>query len=352
MRIGNSEISKDSSVYFIAEIGSNFDGSLDRALMLIDLAKESGADAVKFQHYTAKTLVSDLGFRNIGTNIGHQKDWQGSVFDIYDKASLNREWTSALKKRSDKNNLGFITSPYSIQLLEYIVDNIDAIKIGSGDITWLEILSASAKKNKPILLATGASDLNEVKLAYNTINKLNNNICLMQCNTNYEGKVEHFKYQNIRVLSDYANRFPDALLGLSCHMPGHLSVLAAVSLGAKIVEKHFTDDNDRVGPDHKFAMNPSAWRLMVNETRQLESLLGKSLKQVEENEQETKVVQRRALRAKHNLKAGTKITPDCIESLRPCPLNAIKPSDSHLLIGKHLKKDLIKGDTITLIDIY
>ena len=130
------------------------------------------------------------------------------------------------------------------------------------------------------------------------------------------------------------------MLGLSCHMPGHLSVLAAVSLGAKIVEKHFTDDNDRVGPDHKFAMNPSAWRLMVNETRQLESLLGKSLKKVEENEQETKVVQRRALRAKHNLNAGTKITHDCIESLRPCPLNAIKPSDSHLLIGKHLKKDL------------
>ena len=199
MLIGSRKIDINSPTYFIAEIGSNFDGSIERALMLIDLAKDSGADAVKFQHYTAKTLVSDIGFKELGTNIGHQKNWNGSVFDIYDKASLNKDWTLELSKHAKKRNIDFITSPYSLELLDYTLEMIDAIKIGSGDITWDEILKVSSTLDKPILLATGASEFSEVEHAYNLLNKKNNQICLMQCNTNYEGKTDHYKYQNINV---------------------------------------------------------------------------------------------------------------------------------------------------------
>tara|TARA_A100001035_G_C27777910_1_gene500069 strand:+ start:458 stop:1513 length:1056 start_codon:yes stop_codon:yes gene_type:complete len=351
MLIGSDLINQDSETYFIAEIGSNFDGSMKRALRLIDIAKDCGANAVKFQHYTAETLVSDNGFRNLGKQLSHQKEWTGSVFEVYNKASLNKEWTKELHQYSKSKGLGFLTSPYSKELIDYTAEFLDAIKIGSGDITWTEIIEYSAKQNKPILLGTGASDINEVDDAVKAITKHNNQFCIMQCNTNYEGKKEDFKYQNLNVLKEYKKRYPNALLGLSCHMPGHLSVLASVSLGAKIIEKHFTDDNSRPGPDHKFAMNPESWENMVQETRNLESLLGDRIKKIEKNEIDTSVVQRRSIRLRENMMKGETIQMQNLEILRPCPRDALKPSEIELVIGKKLKKNLKKGDAISKNDI-
>ncbi len=119
----------------------------------------------------------------------------------------------------------------------------------------------------------------------------------MQCNTNYTGSKENFKYVNLNVLKTYAAMYPDLILGLSDHTPGHAAVLGAVALGARVVEKHFTDDNLREGPDHAFALDPIAWADMVENTRQLEMALGSADKSVAENEQETVVLQRRCLRA-------------------------------------------------------
>ena len=146
MLIGSDLINEDSKTYFIAEIGSNFDGSLKRALKLIDIAKECGANAVKFQHYTANSLVSDVGFKKMGQQLGHQKNWTGSVHEVYDKASLNKDWTRELQQYSKSKGLGFLTSPYSKELIDYTSKFLDAIKIGSGDITWTEILEYSAKQ--------------------------------------------------------------------------------------------------------------------------------------------------------------------------------------------------------------
>ncbi len=347
MKIGSKEINASSQTYFIAEIGSNFDGSLKRALKLIDIAKDSGADAVKFQHYTASSLVSDIGFKALGNNLGHQKKWSGSVYEIYDQASLNKEWTKELQEYSKQKGLDFLTSPYSKELIDSTIEYLDAIKIGSGDITWIEIIEYAAKQKKPILLATGASNIDEVDLAVAAIQKFTNEYCIMQCNTNYEGKKIDFKYQNLRVLEEFSCRYPDALLGLSCHMPGHLSVLAAVTLGARIIEKHFTDDNSRSGPDHGFAIDPNAWEKMVSETRDLEILLGNRTKKIEENESETSIVQRRAIRINEGCKAGHTIREEDLTILRPCPKNAIKPSDKNKIIGKKIINDMNKGDLIT-----
>ena len=153
------------------------------------------------------------------------------------------------------------------------------------------------------------------------------------------------------VLKEYQERYPNAILGLSCHMPGHLSVLAAVSLGAKIIEKHFTDDNSRQGPDHKFAMNPDSWTKMVIETRNLETILGNKIKKIEKNELDTSIVQRRSIRLKKNMKKGEILKKENFEMLRPCPINAIKPSEINIVLGKKLKVDLNKGDTIFKKDI-
>ena len=146
--IGNRKISLDSPSFFIAEIGSNYDGEISRAIDLIHLAKECGADAVKFQHYTAGTLVSDKGFEDMGSKSSHQKAWDGSVFEIYDKASLNVEWTDTLKKACDDAGLIFFTSPYSIELVDFVDPYVSAFKLGSGDISWPEVLIKMAKKKQ------------------------------------------------------------------------------------------------------------------------------------------------------------------------------------------------------------
>jgi N-acetylneuraminate synthase len=159
------------------------------------------------------------------------------------------------------------------------------------------------------------------------------------------------KHVHLRVLNTYRSMFPNVVLGLSDHTPGHATVLGAVTLGARAVEKHFTDDNDRVGPDHKFAMNPKDWAEMVLNTRQLESALGLADKFVAANEQETVILQRRCLRAARDLPAGTVLTREMIDVLRPAPQDAIMPYDIPNLIGKRLAVDLKSGQEFKWVHI-
>ena len=132
-----------------------------------------------------------------------------------------------------------------------------------------------ASKKKPYILATGASSIVDVTRAVKTGLKINKDMALLQCNTNYTASLENFKYINLKVLEQYKNKFPNLILGLSDHTPGHATVLGSVALGGRIVEKHFTDDNNRDGPDHLFSMNPETWKEMVDRTRELEESLGK-----------------------------------------------------------------------------
>ena len=173
------------------------------------------------------------------------------------------------------------------------------------------------------------------------------NLCLMQCNTNYEGLLSNAKFQNLNVLKSFHNMYPKSILGLSCHMPGWTSVIGSVALGAKIVEKHFTDDRSRPGPDHSFAINPSEWKQMVEETRLLESMMGDGIKKVERNEEKTVIVQQRCLRLKLDLKPGDIIDESMIEALRPCPKNGIKPYEKESILNKRLTKSINSGDHIT-----
>ena len=188
--------------------------------------------------------------------------------------------------------------------------------------------------------------MDEVDIAMRAALKHTNDIVLMQCNTNYTASLENFKYINLNVLNEYKNRFPNTILGLSDHTPGHATVLGAVSLGARVIEKHFTDDTSREGPDHKFSMDFSTWKDMVDRTRELEFALGSGNKRVEDNEKETVVIQRRSLRIKKNMSAGQKIFEKDIEALRPCPENAIEPYYIKKVNGKTLIKDIEAGDCI------
>lgn len=348
--IDGKRIGEDHPTYFIADIAANHDGDLGRAKELIFLAKESGADAAKFQHFKAETIVSDHGFKSLGRQQSHQSKWNKSVFDVYKDASVNTDWTRTLKETCDQAGITFFTSPYDFELVDHIDPFVPAYKIGSGDITWIEMVRYIASKGKPYILATGASTMDDVCRAVAAGLELNTQLALLQCNTNYTGSIENMRYLQLNVLKSYRVMFPRMILGLSDHTPGHATVLGAVALGGRVIEKHFTDDVGRMGPDHAFSMDSRSWKDMVDRTRELEAALGCGIKKVEENERETVVLQRRAVRSRVDLPEGHVISEQVLSMLRPCPPNAVLPYEAHQLIGKKLRYAKRAGEHFTHMD--
>lgn len=344
IKIKNHTISKKSPTYFIADIAANHDGSLSRAIKLINLAKKSGADAVKFQHHDVRKYVSDFGFKNLGKKLSHQKKWKKSIFQVYKDAEVPRKWTETLVKHCKKIKITFMSTPYDLDTADYLNRYMPAFKIGSGDLAWDAMLKKLSSKKKPIFVATGASTLKEVRHAVKILKGSKTKFCLMQCNTNYTGSDENFNFINLNVLNTFKKEFPEILLGLSDHTPGHETVLGAITLGARVVEKHFTDDTKRAGPDHPFSMDPETWRAMINSSRKLEKALGDGIKTVEKNELNTVVLQRRATRVIKNLYKGQKLSFDDIEFQRPCPQDSIIPNDAKKFIGKKVKRNIKSGD--------
>lgn len=351
LEISGKKIGPGFKTYFIADIAANHDGDLSRAKELIYLAAEAGADAAKFQHFQADTIVSDIGFKEIGSNKSHQANWKKTVSEVYQDASVSLDWTIELKKACDEVNIPFFTTPYSLEVIDHLDPFVPAYKIGSGDITWREMIEKVAKKSKPYFIACGASSMDEVINAVNWAVNLNQKIGLMQCNTNYTASLENFKFIQLNVIKTLRSMYPEMVLGLSDHTPKHATVLGAVAMGASMIEKHFTDDTTRQGPDHPFSMDPSSWREMVDRTRELELSLGNGIKVVEQNEIESKVVQRRSLRAVRDLKNGHIIVEGDFVPLRPCPENALSPSEAKNIIGKKLRTNLNFQQHLKISDI-
>ena len=349
--VGKRALALAEPTYFVADISANHDGDLERAKDLIARARDAGADAAKFQNFTAEKIVSAEGFASLGKQLTHQSRWKKSVFEVYRGASIPHEWTPILKEECDRSGIEYFSTPYDFEALDMLDPYVKVYKIGSGDITWAEMIERVARKGKPVLLATGASDIAEVQRAVQRILPLNRDLVLMQCNTNYTGSVENFKYIQLNVLRTFAAMYPGILLGLSDHTPGHATVLGAVALGARVIEKHFTDDTSREGPDHPFSMDPRTWREMVDRTRELESALGDGNKLVEENERSTVVVQRRCLRAARDLAGGSTLTRDVIDVLRPAPQDAIGAWEIDRVIGLRTRRALAKGESLTWQDV-
>lgn len=351
IKIGKRIITEHSKPYFIADIAANHDGDIERAYRLIELAKESGADAAKFQNFKAETIVSKGGFESLGSQLSHQSSWKRSVFETYQDASLPDAWSEKLKRKCDEVEIEYMTSPYDFTSVDIADKYVNAFKIGSGDITWLDILEYIAQKEKPVLLATGAADMGDVQRAVESIQKYNKQIILMQCNTNYTASDSNFSYINLNVLKTYRKLYPECILGLSDHTYGHTTVLGAYMLGARVFEKHFTDDNDREGPDHKFSMNPVTWKQMVCACKELRAALGDGVKRVEENEMDTVNIQRRAIYLQRDLRKGEKLKGEDIFPLRPVKKGAVLPFEKENVVGKVLAKNVSKDECLKWEDI-
>ena len=341
----------DHPTYSIADIAANHDGDLDRALELIRLAKEAGADAAKFQNFRAPKIVSDYGFRAMGGQVSHQAEWSKSVFEVYDDASIPFEWTPVLKEECDKVGIHYFSSPYDYDAIDMLDPYVPAYKAGSGLISWPEAIVRMAEKGKPVLIATGASNLGEVVNAMDKLMVVTDQIVLMQCNTNYTASEGNYDHLHLNVLKTYAAMYPDVILGLSDHTHSPAPVVGAVAMGARVIERHFTDSNDREGPDHKFALNPQTWAEMVDQVRILERSLGSPMKTVAENEKDTYVVQRRCLRAARNIEEGEVFTEEMIDVLRPATPGALMSWDMEKVVGMKARTDLPFGKDLRWTDL-
>lgn len=343
IEIGDRCLGASDETYVIAEIGSNFDQSFERAKKLIELAADCGADAAKFQAFKAERIVSDYGFDGLKT--GFQADWDKPVYDVYEDAELPREWIPELSAYAAEHGIDFLCTPYDHEAVELLADvGVPAFKIGSGDITWHRLLEDVASRNVPVILATGASTVGEIDQALDAIESTGNeDVILLQCVTNYPAE---FESANIRAMSALAETF-DVPVGYSDHTPGSAVPLGAVSRGACVIEKHFTDDKSRDGPDHEFAMNVEEFDRMVTMIRQLNEALGESRKQIYDEENTTVVLQRRCLRTTRAIDAGETIHEDDLTSLRPAPKDALTPPQLDTVVGRTAVGDLSEGEEIT-----
>ena len=273
---------------------------------------------------------------------GIHGSWGRPVDEIFREAQFPREWHKDFFSYCKKIGIAVSSSPYDYEAVD-LMDKlgVDFYKIGSGDITWLEMVEYIAKKGKPIILATGASTLSEVYEAVSVIKSTGNkDLILLQCITNYPSKIES---ANINVLKTYQVAF-DTITGYSDHAPGDVVVLGAVALGAKVVEKHFTLDKTSSGPDHPHSMNLAEFKQMVERIRKLEVALGSTHKEVVLEESETVIVQRRGLYAKKNLKKGQVIKNTDIIELRPAL--GILPKFKNTVIGHKVRKSIEAGRPI------
>ena len=339
--IDGRKIGAGAPTYFIAEIGANFDGSLEKAKEYAHVAKSCGADCAKIQSFKSKKIVSGKGFASMKLK-GVHGSWDKSVDKVFEEVEFPREWHKEYFEYCWKIGITPSSAPYdyeAVDLMEKI--GTEFYKIGSGDITWLEMVEYIAKKGKPVMLATGASALAEVDEAVRVIEKTGNrDLVLMQCITNYPSK---FESANIKVLNTYREAF-GAILGYSDHAPGDVVPLGAVSLGAKVVEKHFTFDRSLRGPDHPHSMEPQEFSDMVKRVRDLEKALGSSKKEVVAEEFETVIVQRRGLTAARDIKKGYTIKKTDIVELRPAL--GIYPKYKGVVVGKRARKSLKAGEPI------
>lgn len=313
-KIGKRWVGEGHPALIIADLGANFDGSLEKAKSLAKMVKDSGADVVKIQSFLAKKIVSGTGFNSMKLK-GVHGSWGKPVDEVFRSVEFPREWHKEFFEYCTKIGIIVSSSPWDYEAVDIMDEaNVPFYKIGSGDITWLEMVEYIARKGKPVVLATGASTLAEVDEALHVIDLTGNkDVAVLQCITNYPSKISS---ANLRVLPTYAQAF-DVVMGYSDHTPGDTVVLGAVALGGKVIEKHFTDDKKNAGPDHPHSMEPDEFAKMVVRIREMEVALGTGRKEVVEEEAETVIVQRRGLYASKDIKKGAKIGVKNLVELRP-----------------------------------
>lgn len=340
IKIGNRKVGKGHPVFVIAEVGSNHDGSFDRAKELIKLSKDAGADAVKFQSFTAEGLFNPL-------KPDGDKWVSHPAYKIIESLTLPEDWHYKLKEYADSIGIIFLSAPFDLQRAELLNKiGVPAFKIASGDLTNDVLLKKAAGYKKPVIISTGAAYLGEVERAVDIVkNEGNDEIALLHCVSLYPPK---FEDSNIMAMNTMANAF-QVPVGYSDHTPGWTVPIAAVALGACIIEKHITISRNLKGPDHPYALEGNEFKTMVDEIRNLEKALGHGIKRPTDNEMGERIGARRSIYAKADIKKGAKITMDMLKLVRHA--YGLEPRHFECIIGKSAKRDIKAHEIIKWEDI-
>lgn len=332
----NRFIGKGHPCYIIMDVGANHNQDLKTAKKLIEVTAEMGADAVKFQTYTADKLYSSKTPLFSSSPI--------PVNELIKKCEHPREWLPILKETAEDNGIDFTSSPFDFEAVDLLEEiNVPFHKVASAEIVDLELIEYIAKTEKPIMISTGMSYLGDIEDAINTVLKVNNDkIILLHCNTLYPTAVEAVNLKAIKTLKR-AFKFP---IGFSDHTLGiHIS-LAAVAIGAKVIERHITLDKNQEGPDHHFALDPSDLKLLTRCIRDIEIANGDGIKKPHNLELEENFKKgRRSIIAAEDLPKGTVIKRSMLIVKRPG--YGIKPKFINMVVGRIVKVDIQKDDWIT-----
>jgi N-acetylneuraminate synthase/N,N'-diacetyllegionaminate synthase len=340
IEINNKIISDHSPVFFIAEAGVNHNGDLTLAKKLVDIAVESKADAVKFQTYKTEDLVTKNAVKS-------EYQGKGKQFETLKKLELNENEFVELKKYCDEKEIIFLSTPHTLDSVDLLENLVPAYKIASGDLTNFPLLKKVAEKKKPIILSSGMATIEEIGESLDFIKKINPKIILLHCTTSYPCEK---KDVNLKVIETLRNKF-GFLTGYSDHTKGIEVSLMAAKLGARVIEKHFTLNNNLEGPDHKASLNPSELKELIFKLRNKEEIkldkviLGTGIKKPTENELKIMPTSRKSLVSNSFLKKGEVIKRDFITIKRPG--TGISPKYFDVLIGKKAKKDIDKDEILT-----
>ena len=344
IKIANKLLGENQSCFIIAEAGVNHNGDVNLAKKLIDLAKEAGADAVKFQTWITEELMAK---ESPMAEYAKKNTKEISQFEMIKKLELSFDEFRELKKYADKKGIIFLSTPDEEISADFLYElGVPAFKIGSGELTNSFMLEHVAKKGLPIILSTGMGDLEEVRKAVEIINLCGNqNLVLLHCTTDYPAKIEEI---NLKAMQTLAKEF-NTLVGYSDHTEGILVPSIAVVLGACVIEKHFTFDKNAEGPDHKASLNPDEFKEMVELIRKTEIILGNSVKKPAKSESANKEIVRKSIVARIDIPAGTKIIKEMLAAKRPG--NGIKPNDINIIIGRIAKRIIKKNELIIMNDL-
>ena len=340
MKIDRFDINENSSVFIIAELSANHNGSIETAKETIRAAKRAGADCIKLQTYTADTITLNSrksDFMVKGTI------WDGkNLHDLYKEAYTPWEWHAELFKVAKEEGLICFSSPFDFTAVDFLETlNVPAYKIASFEITDIALIEYVASKGKPIILSTGIATTEDIELALAACKKMGNSqIALLKCTSSYPAPIEE---ANMSMVKDLANRY-GVISGLSDHTMGSTVPVVSVCFGAKIIEKHFILDRTIGGPDASFSMNEAEFKQMVIAVREAEKAIGVVDYELTEKQQSGRAFSR-SLYVVEDIKGGDLFTSKNVRSIRPG--YGLHPKFLPNVLGKIAKSDIEKGTALS-----
>ena len=342
IEINNKKIGADNSVYIIAEIGINHQGNVNIAKELILQAKDCGADCVKFQKRSLNRILTKEGL-----NMPYINDNSfGETYGEHKQAlELSESDYQILLDFSNTNNIDFAASGWDEESIDFLYElGVPFFKMASADITNFPLLEYAAKKGKPMIISTGMSDMATVEKAVGLVKKFNKQIGVLQCTSTYPTSFDQI---HLNVINTFKEKFSDCVIGYSGHELGIAIPIASVSLGARIIERHFTLDRTMKGGDHAASLEPQGFKKMVRDIRNLEQAMGSCNKTMQDSEIPIFKKLSKSIVSRVDIKEGEIITVDKITTKGPG--TGISPMKIDVLVGKRTKVN-IPADTVILED--